>query len=1329
MDSPAAPTRRAGRLRRGGSRDASAALRRVAAELSGTIDLPALFEDVLDESVELFGADRAGLWKYHGDRGLPFELATHRGLPDDLLAAARALRRDSKSIGLEALRTGTVRVVREPGTRGSTAELRRAFRTHDISTICVVPVIFRNEGLGLLVLYHTQPHDWSTEETALARSFADGIAAAMANARLLDSVGSLAARLRAIQDLGLKLNRISDIGGIGRAIVAEAGGLIECDTIRVYTVDLASGWCEPIAFRGRFLGSDEPATQLLRVRVGEGITGWVAQHNEPLMVGNAGADSRSVLLGSADAPESMLAVPMTFDDTVHGVIVLSRLGMDRFNRDDRSTLMIFAGYACQALVNARNLETLSGQREELELKMASQRRLLEVNERLLSTLDPTEVLELIADSLKTVVSYNSLTIYEADRERDVRRAVVARDRFADLILANEGPVDRGFTGWVIAHGEAILANEAHLDPRGAQIPGTPVEPEAMIVVPLIVNANVRGTLNVARVGPGEAPFTESEFELVKLFAGQASIALQNAEAHGAIKVLAEHDALTGLLNHGAFQRELGEAITSSDGRPLALMMMDLDGFKAFNDTNGHPDGDVLLAEVSERIVAAVREGDRIYRYGGDEFAVLLPGASRDTAAEVAQRIRAAIAGLPDPVMGPKISVSIGVTCFPEDGRTKQDLVKAADQALYLAKPSLKAEVSLRRDPYVAALDETAIALHDGSEPTELLGTILDRAAHLLGTQHGYVYLVEPDEQSLVVSVGIGMFTEYIGYRLPVAQGVAGAVFRTGRSVAVDDYDTFSRRAADMPKGEFGAVVGVPLTSGGKVVGVIGLAAGDSQRTFGKREIGALAGFAQLASMALDNDRLQEAAQRGALYDHVTGLPNRELLTDRLDQALTWTSPDEPGQVAVVLVDIDRFRVIAQSLGHAAGDRLLLNVGQRLVASVRPTDIVARIGGDEFGIVLALTHRDDPRRLGDRIEAELKAPFDLDGRSWFVSVSMGIALGWPGRTSASEVLREAAIALVRAKSNGTQRKVVFESAMSDVSLARVDLENDLRSALDRGELSLAYQPIVDLTTNRVLGFEALSRWRHPTRGNVPPSTFIPLAEESGLIVPIGRWALESACRQAGAWHDAFPGYPLIMSVNLSPREFMNPSLVDDVAAILADTGIDPATLELEITESVAMDESAEGTRALRSLRALGPRLVLDDFGTGYSSLSYLRNLPLDAIKIDQTFVTDLGAGDPNLPIVQAIIALTHGLGIDVVAEGITTAAKARRLQALGCDRGQGYAWARPMRAAAVERILRRGPLAALPTTATSGRGGSIRTSIAPLPRNRPGRLRALGMPAS
>ncbi len=330
-----------------------------------------------------------------------------------------------------------------------------------------------------------------------------------------------------------------------------------------------------------------------------------------------------------DGPESMLLVPMTFDGTVYGVIVVSKEGRDRFDADDETTLAIFAGYAAQALVNATSMERLREQQAELEHQLEGQRRLLEVNERLLSTLEPAGVLDLIADSLKAIVPYDSLTIYRVDRAAGVRRAVIARDRFADLILAHEVPLGSGISGWVVEHGEAVLANQAHLDPRSIQVPGTPFEPEAMIVVPLLVNGVAIGTLNIGRMGDAEAGFSANEFELTQLFAGQASIALQNAETHGAVQVRADLDALTGLRNHGSFQRELGEAVaTGGGGGPFAVLMLDLDGFKAFNDACGHPAGDAFLVGVAGALAGATRAGDRLYRYGGDEFVVILPGADR-----------------------------------------------------------------------------------------------------------------------------------------------------------------------------------------------------------------------------------------------------------------------------------------------------------------------------------------------------------------------------------------------------------------------------------------------------------------------------------------------------------------------------------------------------------------------------------------------------------------------------------------------------------------------------------------------------------------------------
>lgn len=421
----------------------------------------------------------------------------------------------------------------------------------------------------------------------------------------------------------------------------------------------------------------------------------------------------------------------------------------------------------------------------------------------------------------------------------------------------------------------------------------------------------------------------------------------------------------------------------------------------------------------------------------------------------------------------------------------------------------------------------------------------------------------------------------------------------------------------------------------------------------------------------------------AFHDPLTGLPNRALFHDRLGHALARAGRE--GQTcAVLFLDLDRFKHINDAFGHATGDQFLVAVAARLVTVVRESDTLARLGGDEFAVLLE--HVGDlmeAMRLAERLHLALAAPIAVEGRDLVAGTSVGVALQSAPDDGPEELLRFADVALYRAKEAGRGCTEVFYPGMSARALERLELERDLRGAIEGKELGLHYQPKVDLVTGRVTGLEALVRWWHPVRGLVSPGDFIGVAEETGLIVPLGRWVLREACRQLRAWQEAYPdAITPIVAVNLSPRQFRHPDLVGDVAAALAEAGLDPALLRLEITETVAMDSPEAAIGALRALKSLGVSLALDDFGTGYSSLAYLQRLPVDAIKIDRSF---FAGGERNRAIIKAVADLGHGLGLEVIAEGLETAEQVIWARGAGFERGQGFHFARPLSGEEIARL--------------------------------------------
>jgi diguanylate cyclase (GGDEF)-like protein/PAS domain S-box-containing protein len=426
----------------------------------------------------------------------------------------------------------------------------------------------------------------------------------------------------------------------------------------------------------------------------------------------------------------------------------------------------------------------------------------------------------------------------------------------------------------------------------------------------------------------------------------------------------------------------------------------------------------------------------------------------------------------------------------------------------------------------------------------------------------------------------------------------------------------------------------------------------------------------------------------ATHDPLTGLPNRTLLLDRLDIALRRARRNMR-RVAVLFLDLDHFKVVNDSLGHGLGDRLLVAIADRLRAALRPADTVARFGGDEFVVLCEdLLNQADAVAIAERVNEAITGPFVIDDTEVFVGVSIGIAFPDDNNADPETLIRDADAAMYQAKDRGRARWVIFDNAMRASAVDRLDIENALRRALERRELRVFYQPMVELSSGRIIGVEALLRWEHAERGLLLPGDFIAVAEETGLIVPIGSWVLDQACRQVQRWQAAIPELgPLVLAVNLSSRQLGHHRLVEDVARVLRDTGIDPSYVELEITESVLMDDVEMSEETLGRLKTLGVKVVVDDFGTGYSSLSYLRRFPVDLLKVDRSFVDGLGSDPGDSAIVTAIVTLAHTLGLRAVAEGVETEEQLGELRRVGCDSAQGFYFARPVPGHDVGELLR------------------------------------------
>ena len=815
------------------------------------------------------------------------------------------------------------------------------------------------------------------------------------------------------------------------------------------------------------------------------------------------------------------------------------------------------------------------------------------------------------------------------------------------------------------------------------------------------------------------------------------------------------DPLTGLLNRTAFTDSLTDACRAAER--VVLAFVDLNGFKDVNDTFGHQSGDTVLVEVGERLSRLARSRDVVGRFGGDEFVMLFrgipPGVRPDS---IVDRIRAVLAE-PWPDLGTtRVTASVGIVDSADGSSDPEELIRAADTAMYSRKhgagdsPKLVTSRALAhhraamdglgdgfcvlrrvasrndwviveanrrvRDAYQTAgvdpigllvSEANQIADNSGSEAlyTEALATgrraeseIELRIPGEAPSWRRLIAIPVAEETVAVLTSDITAeraahegLADAVEYSNAVVESAADAILTVDADGRIAGFNAAAElafginrnQAIGRPYGDFVPVSSAPalsdaFTRGDNTRVETTLLRADGSEFITQVAISEVVTSRGTMYTAIVRDvteqRTAESALRVALEcDDLTGRPNLHSLLVRTDKA-AQCAREAGTTIGLLFVDLDRFTLVNDSLGHDLGDSLLIDVADRVAGVIRSGDVVARISADHFVVLCEQVDSDAVLvDLASRIHEVLRAPFGLaSGREVFLTASIGAAY-WDGTEAPRDLVRFAQTAMQHSKRTGPSGVRMFSGDMAIVSTSRLEAETALRRALDRNELVPYYQPIVNLASGAILGVEALARWEHPTRGLVPPSEFIDLAEQTGLIVPLGEWMLRTALRDCASWQLSAPGVGV--SINVSAHQFRTGNLVTVVASILAELELAPELVTLEITESLMLEHSSWNLAILQELRALGALLALDDFGTGYSALTHLRKLPLTTIKMDRSFIDGIDAADCKAT-VRAIVELARVQGIGVVAEGIETEAARQLVQSAGCDRGQGYLFGKP-----------------------------------------------------